>query len=527
MRRIILWSPVSDDMRHYLAAGGARGLFLPPVGLLLVAQELERAGFAVTLVDGNFDLDYLPRLVQQAAAQREELVFIGAYLALLQLKDFRQAATALRAAAPGVPVVVGGPFPSVFTAAAAGSPLIDICCTGDGARVAVALAGHLAAGRDWRSLPNLAYADSGQVVTTPREWFDELTGDNVVQYERFFPVDEYAPHFSLYLPPRDGWQRALPLLTGLGCSYKCAFCENAVLGHKHRSLPAEAIVERMRHYHERYGIEAFALFDEDFFIDRARLLRFIELLEAARLPVRWGTQCRVNYFRDGYIDRELLRRLAAVGCVRLSMGVESGSPAMLKLLRKQITPEQVLAAADTGSDSPIVFTFSLMIGLPGETRADLFATLDLMLQAMQRKPNCHVSAVHPYWAFPGTPLARLAEERGGYSAQGLSLDELADLSLEEYNRRILGTSDDAARMPVQHFLTVMTMPAQYRYYRHLFRLLAWCVQQRRRRGWYTGLADLYLLYRGKQAWHYLHKQAVPALKQAVRRLLRGERKEGV
>jgi len=434
-KTIILCSPTSEDMRSNF--GKNRIIFFPPLGLLLVAQSLRNAGYEVLVYDGNLDIDYKKKILNYFSRNKNDLLFVGFYLTLLQVKDTIDIIKSVRAINNDIKIVVGGPFPAVFPKITIESVLTDIAVIGDGAKVVVQMADCGLRKESLRQIPNICFKDNGKVIMNQRTLRDELNEHTRINYLDFIDIEDYVKKFRLYLPVQDHTiKRAVPILTGLGCSYKCSFCENALLNHKHFSLPAEDIIEQIKFYHEKYNIDAFAFFDEDFLFDRKRIMKLIELMDKNSLKIKWGSQCRVNYFNDGYVNTEVLRLLEKSGCVRFSMGIESGSPAMLKKLRKGIKPEQVIRAAEYGKKSSIVFSYSLIVNLPEETFADTSMTARLIDKAMSIKKNSFVSEVHKYFAYPETPLSVEMEKRLGVNLlEGISFEQFAEFDLNEYNRK--------------------------------------------------------------------------------------------
>jgi radical SAM superfamily enzyme YgiQ (UPF0313 family) len=437
MRKIVvLCSPTSEVWKDILSGLYTDEKFYPPLGLLLVAQALRNAGYAIKLYDGNYNLGYKDDLSRYVRENKKDIVYVGFYLALLQIKDCIAAIEEVKLLNSGISIVVGGPLPEAFGGMVIKSGLIDICCTGDGADVSVRLADSLSSGGDLSSISNITFKDNQQVISNPVKERDSLDNENKISYEEFIDIDWYADKFSIYLPRQydKSIKRAMPILTGLGCSYKCAFCQNALLGHNHISLPAEDIVEQIAYYNKNFNIDSFSIFDEDFFIDKTRLFKFLELLKKADLDIKWGTQCRANYFNDNYINDKLLKELEARGCVRLCMGIESGSPRILKMLKKGITPENAIKAAEYGKDSSIYFSYDFIVNLPGETKKDLLMSFDLVDRLLKIKKNSYIVAFHNYIAYPGTPLSIEAERKMGFRLQDrLDLKELGELSIEKYN----------------------------------------------------------------------------------------------
>ena len=238
----------------------------------------------------------------------------------------------------------------------------------------------------------------------------------------------------------------MPILTGLGCSYKCTFCEHALINSRHHALEAKDIVKQMNYYYEKYNIDSFAFFDEEFLSDKERIFELTDLLKNNTNKFYWGTQVRASDIHERYINKERLQQIEESGCIRFSMGVESGSPRMLKKIKKGLTPEIVIRAANFGKNSKIAFSYSFIVNLPTETNEELMMTFNLAKKLLAVKRNSFVSAVHHYFAYPGTPLAIEAEQRSGYRLEeNFNLKSFASMDMPEYSQRVNPTSMDFNR----------------------------------------------------------------------------------
>ncbi|MDR4508745.1 MAG: B12-binding domain-containing radical SAM protein [Candidatus Brocadiaceae bacterium] len=435
-KTIILCSPTSEDMRVGLDEKG--GMFFPPLGILLVAQSLKNEGYTVKFYDGNFESTYKVKLLSYVNKHADDILFIGFYLTLLQVRDMIEIVKTVRGINNEIKVVVGGPFPSVLPKVTMDSGIVDIACIGDGAKVVVSIADCGLDRESLREIPNISFKYNNDIVTNQRTVRDELNETTRIDYSAFINMEGYVNKFRVYLKENDtAIKRAVPILTGLGCSYKCSFCENALLNHKHVSLSAENIIGQIKFYHENYNIDSFSFFDEDFLFDMKRTLSLMALIKENGLKIKWGSQCRVNYFRESYVNTDFLRLLEESGCVRFTMGVETGSPAMLKKLRKGIKPEQVIRAAEYGKDSSIVFSYSLIVNLPEETYADVYKTVELMDKVFSIKKNSFVSAVHQYFSYPKTPLSIEMEQKLGVDPlKNITFEQFAKFDLNDYNKKV-------------------------------------------------------------------------------------------
>jgi hypothetical protein len=114
--------------------------------------------------------------------------------------------------------------------------------------------------------------------------------------------------------------------------------------------------------------------------------------------VRWGD--------------DVLAELKANGCAEFQIGAESGSPSILELMRKDITVEDILRAAELCGRHGIRILFSFMAGLPGETEADRRLTYDLMDRLEGLGDHIVVNGPAVYFPWPGTPMYDIALKHG-------------------------------------------------------------------------------------------------------------------
>lgn len=76
------------------------------------------------------------------------------------------------------------------------------------------------------------------------------------------------------------------------------------------------------------------------------------------------------------VDKELLDKMKAAGCVLIGYGVESGSPAILKEMNKRATVEQAKKAIDLTWKSGIMPFPYMMFGMPSETEDTIRETVE-------------------------------------------------------------------------------------------------------------------------------------------------------
>lgn len=323
---------------------------------------------------------------------------------------------------PDLPVVLGGPHPTLLPEQTAAHPLVDYAVKGPGERAMEALAllteaGERPTDEQLSNLPGLFWRDGqGTVRQGPEAGVPPA----------------YAIDYGM-LPPRKlaDLPRYMEVLAGRGCSFACAFCYNAVCGHKWAGKEAEALADEVGAVVASFDPDVIYFRDENFFHSKERLLRFLELYRERGFRFKWDATCRANYFSKGYVTPELLERLSAHGCRRLKFGMESGSPQVLKLLRKGVRVEQIEHVAQTLAASPIIGNYSFLMGVPGEKRQDYLATMGLISRILDADPKAEIIGPQYYRVYPGGELYDEVVNRWGFR-QPQSLDAWADSVRDDF-----------------------------------------------------------------------------------------------
>lgn len=105
-----------------------------------------------------------------------------------------------------------------------------------------------------------------------------------------------------------------------------------------------------------------------------------------------------------WIDSELVRLMARVGCREISLGFESGSDRMLGSFHKRLTTDEVRAVSKMFADAGIFRRGFLLLGGPGETQETVEESLkfadSLNLDALKITVGLRI--------YPETPLAATA-----------------------------------------------------------------------------------------------------------------------
>ena len=117
-------------------------------------------------------------------------------------------------------------------------------------------------------------------------------------------------------------------------------------------------------------------------------------MKEKKLDIKWVCDTRVDQ-----ISHELLQEMKSAGCQTIWFGVESGSARILEKLNKKITLEQISKAFKLCKEQGIQLACSFMVGIPGETVEDMYATFKFA-----RKLDPDWCQFNTYVAVPGSKL---------------------------------------------------------------------------------------------------------------------------
>jgi radical SAM superfamily enzyme YgiQ (UPF0313 family) len=103
--------------------------------------------------------------------------------------------------------------------------------------------------------------------------------------------------------------------------------------------------------------------------------------------------------------------MRSAGCRRLQMGVESGSPRVLKMLNKELDISELIEFNRRLIRHDIIPHYFFMIGYPTETEEELRQTLSLFLK-LSRENKAAIPRLHVFTPFPGTGLFDISVRNG-------------------------------------------------------------------------------------------------------------------
>ncbi|HZS12831.1 MAG TPA: radical SAM protein [Nitrospirales bacterium] len=213
------------------------------------------------------------------------------------------------------------------------------------------------------------------------------------------------------LEPQCGWDPGpvATVLTSRVCPWKCSFCNELSYISNIKRKSVDQVIDELNAVDEKYGpIGSVVIHDSMFFMQPNWLREWLEKYpRRARAVWPYWAAARADTLRQW---PDLFERLVReTRWSHVSVGFEAGSDRMLRVLNKECTEADNYFAIQLlnriGDDiersgiTPPKFYSNIMIGIPGETREDVFRTMR-MVKLMKRK----IISLAYYAPYPGSAL---------------------------------------------------------------------------------------------------------------------------
>ena len=308
---------------------------------------------------------------------------------------FDQVIDLLKAVPPKCATIFGGVHPTISPELTLAKKEVDFICIGEGEELMLELVNAIQNNKAYSGIKNLGYKNEGKITLNPQRPFIDMNKIPTPDWSLFDDRHLFRPYLGKIY-------KGSFIIQSRGCPAKCTYCVNSALksaqkdcGRYYRvQLPATTILH-LKTLKKKYGATWFKFADDSLMINRLSHLE--ELAEGLEpLDIKFGCSIRPESVRE-----EKIIQLKKMGMVAASVGIESGNENIRRdILGRKGSNDTIKKAIKLLNKYDIrVSTFN-MIGLPGETRNNVFETIQLNKDLHVEANNVYI--VYPY---PGTPLS--------------------------------------------------------------------------------------------------------------------------
>ncbi len=263
-------------------------------------------------------------------------------------------------------------------------------------------------------------------------------------------------------------KKTMTMLSSRGCRGGCAFCITPAqyeimkqVAKKVRFRNMADVVAEAAELHTQFGADQIQFIDDDIFANVNRVKEFIEEWEKAGLT---GNMDFLALLRPDLIPKfeevGLIGPLVTAGLKKLSLGIETGHESGRLLVSggtrvdSKYNPENVRKTLNILSKHAVEVKGFFMVGLPGETRAQIEETVSFM-HSLKEEGLSRV-AMFPVKVYPGTGLWQAAlelgftpEELGAYYAPSIAQSALSPQKMKDQTRDIYAPTTQLSEVPTE------------------------------------------------------------------------------
>ena len=361
----------------------------PPVGMAYLASSLRAAKHPVKLIDSVGEAVFSVREVDT----HRSLMATG--LTPEQVLDRIDPKTTLfgfscmfsnewpiayhlieevRRAFPGRPIVVGGEhINSVPEFTLAHYPAVDICALGEGEETIVEIMNRHSRGESLQGIPGIAFRENGLYKENPGRARINSVDDIPLPAWDLIPMHNYLDNSLGYGVNRG---RSMPLMATRGCPYQCTFCSSPTMWTtKWIARDVDKVLNEIQGYIDGYRATNIDFYDLTAVIKKDWIVKFCQTIVERKMNFTWQLPSGT---RSEAIDGEVTHWMSRSGCKNITYAPESGSPAVLKRIKKKVLIPRMKESMRNALKNGMVIKTNIIMGFPDETHFEIWQTILFM-----------------------------------------------------------------------------------------------------------------------------------------------------
>lgn len=364
----------------------------PPLATITAAAVCRNAGHEVYLHDSFFD-EAASRIIPSLVIVEPDIFVLYDdgfnYLTKMCLTNMRDAAFEMCAHAKekGCTVIVSSSdstdhFEQYLSAGA------DFVLLGEAEQTLVELLAAINNNGDFTNIKGMAFRQSGNTIRTSSR--PVMTNLDALPLPAWDLVN-MEPYRNRWL--RSSGYFSLNMATTRGCPFKCNWCAKPIYGNRYNVRSPKHVVAELKLMKQHFDFDHIWFCDDIFGLKPGWISEFAMLVKESGIAFTFKIQARADLLLQG----NTIPSLAAAGCENVWMGAESGSQKILDAMDKGITVEQIRKATKLLKEAGIKPSFFLQFGYPGESKADIRATIRMVNELLPHSIGISVS-----YPLPGT-----------------------------------------------------------------------------------------------------------------------------
>jgi radical SAM PhpK family P-methyltransferase len=285
----------------------------------------------------------------------------------------------------------------------------------------------LKGGGDLADVPNLIYRREGRYHRTAVQPENNDMDENAIDW-RSLAGRDMGP--------------TLQTRTARSCAFSCAFCNYPTRAGKLALAGLDTLEREFESMKSLGDVKNLVFIDDTFNVPLNRFKDICRLMIDRQYGFDW-----YSYFRCSNTDNETFDLMAESGCKGVFLGIESGSPRILKNMNKAATVEKYRDGVSRLRERGILTFGSFIIGFPGETAETVEETIEFI-----RTTGFDYYRAQLWYNEPGTPIHQQSD-RYEITGDGFVWSHMGMNSMEamDHIERMFLTIDEAVWLPQWSF----------------------------------------------------------------------------
>lgn len=322
---------------------------------------------------------------------------------------------------PRVITLYGGIHPTIMPEEVLNHPEVDFICVGEGEEALLNFTKRFSSGDDLLSISNIWGKQNGKIV---KNTLRKLVDLDTIPFQDFSGFEE----FQFYHPFDGKVYRMLNAEVSRGCVFGCSYCVNHTLqqiykglGRYYRTKSVERAIAELVYLKDKHNFTLIRFWDDDFTTkDELYLENFGKAYrEKVNLPF-------IIYSRCETITEKKVKLLKDMGCVTFAIGIESGDENIRRhIMNRNVSNDEIIEKFNLVHKYNIRVSAYNIIGVPSETRASIFNTIEL-----NRKCDPATSNVFFFAPYPKTKMMDELIKEGSMPPNYTFKSDFSEISYE-------------------------------------------------------------------------------------------------
>jgi len=394
MTDIILIQPKGSPIRK---------LTCLPLGLLSISRFLAKEGYNIKIINQVINDKWESDLQSEL---KKNIICVGVTAMIGDSIRGGIIASKFVKENGNIPVIWGGPHPSILPVQTLKEDYIDIVCEGEGDITFYELVKTLEKNKPLDKVRGIWYKENKKIKKTEKRPQADLNKLPEIPYD----IIDMSKYYTTTWYKEKNF--TINVETSRGCPFHCTYCYNPNLYSNWRDLKPEKVIELLKTLKDTYKVRSFHFQDDNFFVNQKRTNKIMKSIIKEKLDIIMGFQglrldaaCRM--------EKNELDLMFDAGTKYFNIGLETGSPRILKMIKKGTSIDQAYNFNKILTNYPDVYPhYNFMAGFPTETKEEMFMTVNMMARLIRENPNVQIISLYLFIPWPKTDIYDLSIKEG-------------------------------------------------------------------------------------------------------------------